>query len=281
MLKYIMEIRFDNFKQKGFTIIELAIVFIVIGLLIGGVLAGQTLIKLAKSNSVITDIKEYQLGAITFRAKYDQFPGDYSLAYNAFGSACDASPENCNGNGNSFIEDTYVINTNQANQNNNEAVRFWQHLSLAQLIKGENTGVGWPYTASPELKYKDVCATVSQGQTTSNALIQVVPPQFTNKNYFVLGSKSRAMSGYFGVPTHCNTPVFSTEEARLIDTKIDDGKPQTGFIANYWGKYGVSEGIEPNCITGFDWDTGIGLQNAEYNLSYTDQFACTLVFTWY
>ena len=67
-------------KKSGFTLVELAIVLVIIGLIIGGVLVGQDLIKAAEIRSSTTQIEKYNTAATAFRTKYDGFPGDLASA---------------------------------------------------------------------------------------------------------------------------------------------------------------------------------------------------------
>ena len=69
---------------KGFTLIELSIVLVVIGLIIGGILVGQDLIQAAETRSQITQIEKYNAAVNTFRLKYNCLPGD-CLNVTAFG----------------------------------------------------------------------------------------------------------------------------------------------------------------------------------------------------
>ncbi|MEJ0009639.1 MAG: prepilin-type N-terminal cleavage/methylation domain-containing protein [Alphaproteobacteria bacterium] len=62
--------------QRGFTLVELAIVLVIIGLLVGGGLVGQDLIKSAQINATVSDLQSYTDAAMTFRDKYGGIPGD-------------------------------------------------------------------------------------------------------------------------------------------------------------------------------------------------------------
>ena len=63
-------------RAKGFTLIELSIALVIIGLVVGGVLVGQDLIRAAKVRSTVSDIEKFNTAAFTFRSKYNHYPGD-------------------------------------------------------------------------------------------------------------------------------------------------------------------------------------------------------------
>jgi prepilin-type N-terminal cleavage/methylation domain-containing protein len=83
-------------NQKGFTLIEIAIVLVIIGLLIGGVLKGQSMIQNAKVKRLAKDIEGIQTAVITFQDRYGQLPGDESNTTTPPG-------DTNNGNGNGLI----------------------------------------------------------------------------------------------------------------------------------------------------------------------------------
>lgn len=72
--------------RKGFTLIELSIVLVIIGLLVGGVLAGQTLIAAAQVRKEISKLNSISTAINTFRVKYDALPGDMANATTYFGA---------------------------------------------------------------------------------------------------------------------------------------------------------------------------------------------------
>ena len=133
--------------QKGFTLVELAIVMTIIGLLIGGVLKGQELIFNARAQSTIEEVQSYQAASQTFRDKHSQLPGDMANATRKL-SNCTAAVGCANGNADNIIGDVpptsgppwqrHNFNRDQAINAapENETMLFWKHLALSDIISG-------------------------------------------------------------------------------------------------------------------------------------------------
>jgi prepilin-type N-terminal cleavage/methylation domain-containing protein len=124
--------------KNGFTLIELSIVLVIIGLVIGGVTVGQELIRSAELNSIITDVNRYTLAIKTFELKYDELPGDIDNAQSYWPTCIDNGPNTCNGNSNGRVVEAFENN------------RSWQHLSLSGIIAENYTGRQIGGTANKE-----------------------------------------------------------------------------------------------------------------------------------
>jgi prepilin-type N-terminal cleavage/methylation domain-containing protein len=135
--------------RAGFSLIELSIVLVILGLLTGGILTGQNLIRAAELRSVTTEFQNYQTAVMTFRDKYFALPGDMPNATDFWGSAggsgalgdgCEAGANSgtatCNSDGNGIV----TTRGTSADSEFNEPFMFWQHLVNAGLIEGSYTG---------------------------------------------------------------------------------------------------------------------------------------------
>ena len=116
-------------QQSGFTLVEIAIVLVIIGLLLGGVLKGQELVNSAKVKNHVSDLKAVPLFVYGYQDKYKALPGDDANARNHLGTAALEPGGGTRGNG--TIEGNY--NSTAATD---ESVAFWQHVRLANLAAG-------------------------------------------------------------------------------------------------------------------------------------------------
>lgn len=121
-------LKFHRFRkdQAGFTLVEIAIVMVIIGLLIGGVLKGQAMIENAKVKRVIKQADELRAAIMTFYDKYGVYPGDENLA-NVPPGGGDAA-----GNGNGQMGNTAA-----------ERGDLFVDLSLSGLISGTYNGTNF------------------------------------------------------------------------------------------------------------------------------------------
>ncbi|OUR84206.1 hypothetical protein A9Q82_00165 [Cycloclasticus sp. 46_120_T64] len=118
-------------KQSGFTLVEIAIVLVIIGLLLGGVLKGQEMIKNAEIRSVITDVQGLTTAMYAYRDRYNAIPGDDALG------VTHTSLTKSDGDGDGVIEASAAAGTDE-----NEDVNFFAHLRAVNLLTG--SGVTLP-----------------------------------------------------------------------------------------------------------------------------------------
>lgn len=216
--------------QRGFSLVELSIVLVILGLLTGGILAGQSLIRAAELRAISTEFNRYVTATQAFRDKYFALPGDmrnatsFWLAQNPTPATCAVTPSSaaatCDGNGNGQIEYTAA--------SSNEMYRFWQHLANAGLIEGTYNGTsGTPSPAGfmctlgtncPRSKVSNAGWTVLYlGRTVGHG--QWFDANYDNALFF--GSTNSGTS-------YTASAAISPEEAWNIDTKVDDGRATTG-----------------------------------------------------
>jgi prepilin-type N-terminal cleavage/methylation domain-containing protein len=178
-------------KQSGFTLIELAIVLVIIGLLLGGVLKGQELINSAKVKNMAADFKNVQVFIYGYQDKYKAIPGDDATATTHVNGTN-------NGNGNGVINGMWDSQTTA-----DESINFWQHVRLAGLAPGEtavNLTTYIPHNADGGI------IGITNGTSTNN-------PIATLKGTYIVCS-----SGILG------------KFAKQLDTNLDDGNTATGSV---------------------------------------------------
>jgi prepilin-type N-terminal cleavage/methylation domain-containing protein len=128
-------------KQKGFTLVEIAIVLVIVGLLIGGVLKGQEMITNAKLKRIESDNAGIAAAMFSYQDRYLQLPGDDSGANDRFDSYTNDVLTD-SGNGDGLIEGlwTPALDTD-------ETAMFWMHLRSAGLVPGGGNDTTQPSNA--------------------------------------------------------------------------------------------------------------------------------------
>jgi len=207
-------------SEQGFTLIELSIVLVIIGLIVGGVLSGQDLIQAAQIRATMKQKEQFDLAVNTFKVKYNALPGDYALT-SVNGISVTA------GDGNGFISDAATGAAITPVGASGEVLFFWQHLSVAGYIDGGFSGTAAAYTTASALYASGV---IPKSKLGRNATWVAVSSSNTAApgNYYILSSSLTAGTTPFGLTTAetALTPV----EASSIDAKSDDGLPATGAI---------------------------------------------------
>lgn len=222
--------------RNGFSLVELSIVLVILGLLTGGILAGQSLIRASELRSLSVDLNKYTTAVYAFRDKYFAFPGDFNNAKAHWPSCTDGTNNSCNGDGDGHI---WRVGGGCTNGNYSmESARVWQHLSLAGLIEGDyslfNGGTcansltyGRPGATVPQLRIDKVGVILAS--STATALL--------NRKTFTTGN---------AFSDSLESSYLTPEEAWNIDVKMDDGMPRMGKI---WSSNGHSTLFQTNCYS--------------------------------
>ncbi|MDR1423041.1 MAG: type II secretion system GspH family protein [Azoarcus sp.] len=181
-------------KAAGFTLVEIAIVLVIIGLLLSGVLKGQELINSAKVKSLAQDFRTVPAFIYAYQDKFRALPGDDSRAVSHL---CAAAP-GCTaaGNANGAIDGTW-----DSSAAGDESTLFWQHIRLANLASGPT-------------------------QITAAGFLPV------NSEGGRIGIQSAGTTPPFGVPgsyAMCSAGIAG-KFVRQLDTTFDDGNPETGTM---------------------------------------------------
>jgi len=259
-------------QQRAFSLIELSIVLVILGLLTGGILAGQSLIRAAELRSVSTDINRYSTAVTTFRDKYFAIPGDMTNATAFWGFAAgtngaDATCTNasqtgagtCNGNGNGRI------GWSGATTEYPERFHFWKQLANAGLIEGSFTGAAGGTGSAPT--QEPIIGTNIPTTRLSSVGISIyglTPITATDTNWFIHPYGNIFCLGNKGSNGTCYRAV-KPEEAWNIDTKLDDGKPAYGRVL---AQPNTNISV-PNCADG-------ATSAANYNLT-VNSIECPIV----
>ena len=188
-------------RQKGFTLIEIAIVLVIIGLLLGGVLKGQELINTARVRALNNNVDGITAAWFSFQDRYRAFPGDYTQAdVNLPGAP---TP----GDGNGLVGDAAGVDSPS------ERAMVWMHLQAAGYITGG---------------YDDPAATVA------NANEYGCPVTICPDNGFGAGMnlnfgslRQAAGAGAHELITGRGIPVEVIAE---LDRKVDDGEAGSGAM---------------------------------------------------
>lgn len=177
--------------QTGFTLIELAIVLVIIGLLLGGVLKGQELINSAKVKNMASDFRNIQVQVYSYQDKFRALPGDDKAASTHVATA---GVTIGNGDGNGVIGGAWNAATG-------ESFDFWQHIRLAGLATGSTT--------------------------TSDSTY--IPTNTEGGVIGVQSNPNKTISGLSGSYAICSSGILG-KYAKQLDTALDDGDTATGSM---------------------------------------------------
>ena len=233
-------------NQRAFSLLEISIVLVLVGLLIGAISLGQSVIRGAQLRGVATEQERIANATMLFMNEFAGFPGDLRNAteywgLSAAGAACATTPgvgtTTCDGNGDGLIGPS---------DTSNESFRFWQHLSNAGLIDGKFSGV-----QDGAAQFGSTAKNVPTSKLPSGAWFVFNWGSQSNSDLFFDGDYTNAMS--LGGIVSGNDPsanLLEPSEAFNIDTKVDDGRPGLGRVRSIWPDCtGASAGAQGTTAT--------------------------------
>src|SRR6266850_3128331 len=184
-------------SESGFTLVEIAIVLVIIGLLLGGILKGQEMITQAKIKNVINDFNGVTAAVNSYQDRYRALPGDDATA-NVRWSTQGA----IKGNGDGAIAGKYNNVLATTPTTTQESNLFWWHLRLGGFVPGA---------------------------VTAGLAAGLQPPNATNGIIGVQSSTGGAANLGFSSNIVCSSNL-PDKIAIAVDTQMDDGTPSAGEV---------------------------------------------------
>ena len=223
---------YSRHALRGFTLVELSVVVVVIALLVGTILVGQTMIRGSELQGIITDYTKYQTAVEDFRKQYKALPGDMIDATDYWGisTACAGASTTgtCKGDGDALIDPAAIAG------GAGENYQVWVQLKLAGRITGTYSGAAGSGGASHSVGGTNVPKGIIK---TSAWEVNYLSPTYGGDattyangnygNYFRFGATTTS-----GANT---AAILKPDDARKVDDKLDDGRPGTGtIVAGIW-----------------------------------------------
>lgn len=197
-------------NEKGFTLIELSIVLVIIGLLVGAIVGGQAIMGAAKISAVVTQMGQFDIAVTNFQTKFDHLPGD-SNVHTPVGDA-DGYIEN------STINAWLAPPSATHVSHDEEVANFWKHLQDSGFLSSYPT-----FSADTS---SGLDAGVHMPQIKGYDKAAAIP--FLDENFLEIGNEYWLCDFSATTDTDIYTTdkrkaIFTPVEARNIDIKMDDG----------------------------------------------------------
>lgn len=240
--------------KSGFTLIEISIVLVIIGLIVGGILTGRDLINAAAIRSQLSQLDKYNAAAKLFDTKYGGLPGDLPNPYaSQYGFIARGSLPG-EGDGNGIIEGpapgTHCVSHTTEGYGNSygEQTTFWEDLSQVGLIEGSFTSASETDSTIQLVNQSwgtALTATYPNARIGGGNYVTVISggPGWCDMsiahnaiNYFSLSVISLVnMNGT------TSTPGLTVMQAQAMDSKIDDGLPLSGTVTAFFSNYSLGD----------------------------------------
>lgn len=240
-------------KRLGFTLVEIAIVVLIIGLVAGGILLGRDLINTAMVRATVSQLTNYNTAVRTFQVKHNGLPGDLRATEAASMGFTPRSGSVGRGNGDGIIHSC----------NGNDSMAYfgcenallWSDLSTAGLIDGTFAkaadsmieipiGTAGEYLPSARIGNNNVISVIHGAYS-----LPAGGDVFRRNAFAIAGINSTDVTGRFNASNNL-TPL----EAQQIDSKMDDGLPYSGRVQNAGGGgsgwIGLYSGVGSNSCVG-------------------------------
>lgn len=210
--------------KKGFTLVEMSIVILIIALLSGAVISGRSLLDSYKKQTVLSDLKKVEVAYYKFTQKYESMPGDMDDATRFW-------PSTTNGDGNESIG--YNGLSDGVGGLSLEPLFFWQQLDLSKILEG----FGSDGAFVPGAGAYRINGNVPSGPY-SNSFYEVY--SWWSAGGEKVANANLVLNTYQPLKNGSNVPVVPSEDAYFLDKKIDDGYGNSGKIAISTGTEGWS-----------------------------------------
>ena len=208
-----------NGRQQGFTLVEIAIVLVIIGLLLGGILKGQEMITQAKIKNVVADFSGISAAYYGYQDRYRAIPGDDTNAATRWTTPTAATA----GDGNGVVTGIYNAACATATD---ESCQWWDHLRRAGFVAGNGR------------------------QQPFNAVTGLIGVQTGNG-----GTTPTPVLGGFGSLIICSAGL-PDKIAIAVDTQMDDGVIGTGTVRGQLHSAGPNPTINASADTSAYAETG-------------------------
>lgn len=298
--------------KQGFSLVEMTIVIGIIGILAGGIIAGQHLLRSAELNAAVKEHEYLAAATRNFIDKYGAYPGDMNNATRFFGRLIEANanadtlawclsdyPDDnvvasggtCNGGGDKRIGRSTWPTGGSPDLNTIQRIieyaNWAQHLSAGGMIEGDYGGIlAWIQAGGVLIGGETQPPSKIASGMWLCAYTDVEGIMFLSdkeQHYIhLIGDRADLTVGVVGIP-----PALKPQEAYALDSKIDDGKPALGKVITFTGYSSYTDpstgavvgDLFSNCTVKADGTspTEVGDTDAKYNLSYNG-IACPLSF---